>query len=128
MDLHLLLTLLEAIERVCTHKKAKLETFKKASHKGKKGKMHPGTKLQHEWEGHDAHEHALASNFIGGDQTRLPLQEGQTGIFQEVFQKGWEREEAPWYQFYGQGSQEGQFWEALQPVQEAWGRVHHAQY
>ncbi len=44
MDLHLLLTLLEAIERVCTHKKAKLETSKKASHKGKKGKKHPGTK------------------------------------------------------------------------------------
>ncbi len=44
MDLRLLLTLLEAIERVCTHKKAKLESSKKASHKGKKGKKHPGTK------------------------------------------------------------------------------------
>jgi hypothetical protein len=44
MDLHSLLTSLEAIERVCTHKKAKLETSKKASHKGKKGKKHPGTK------------------------------------------------------------------------------------
>jgi hypothetical protein len=44
MDLRLLLTLLEAIERVCTHKKAKLESSKKAFHKGKKGKKHPGTK------------------------------------------------------------------------------------
>ncbi len=36
MDLHSLLTLLEAIERICTHKKAKLESFETASHKGKK--------------------------------------------------------------------------------------------
>jgi hypothetical protein len=27
----------------------------------------------------------------------------------------------PWYQFYGQGSQESPFLEELQPVQEAWG-------
>jgi hypothetical protein len=44
MDLHSLLTLLEAIECICTHKKAKLESSVKASHKGKKGKKHPGTK------------------------------------------------------------------------------------
>ncbi len=34
-DLCLLLTLLEAIERICTHEKAKLESSAKASHKGK---------------------------------------------------------------------------------------------
>jgi hypothetical protein len=44
MDMHLLLTSLEAIKRICTHEKAKLESSKKASHKGKKGKKHPGTK------------------------------------------------------------------------------------
>jgi hypothetical protein len=44
MDMCLLLTSLEAIKRVCTHKKAKLEFSKKASHKGKKGKKRPGTK------------------------------------------------------------------------------------
>ncbi len=44
IDLHLLLMLLEAIECVCTHKKAKLESSKKASHKGEKRKKHPGTK------------------------------------------------------------------------------------
>ncbi len=43
MDMRLLLTSLEAIKHVCTHKKAKLESSKKASHKGKKGKKHPGT-------------------------------------------------------------------------------------
>ncbi len=43
MDMHLLLMLLEAIKRVCTHKKAKLESSKKASHKGEKGKKRPGT-------------------------------------------------------------------------------------
>jgi hypothetical protein len=43
MNLHLLLASLEAIERVCTHKKAKLESSKKAFHKGKKGTKHPGT-------------------------------------------------------------------------------------
>ncbi len=44
MDLRSLLTLLEAIERICTHKKAKSESSKKASHKGEKGKKHLGTK------------------------------------------------------------------------------------
>ncbi len=32
------------IERVCTHKKAKSESSKKASHKGEKGEKRPGTK------------------------------------------------------------------------------------
>jgi hypothetical protein len=44
MDMRLLLTLLEAIERVCTNKKGKLESSKKFSHKSKKGKKRPGTK------------------------------------------------------------------------------------
>jgi hypothetical protein len=44
LDLCLLLTSLEAIERVCTHQKAKSESFEKASHKGKKENNHPGTK------------------------------------------------------------------------------------
>ncbi len=44
MELCLLLTSLEAIRHVCTHKKAKVESSEKASHKGKKGKNHPGTK------------------------------------------------------------------------------------
>jgi hypothetical protein len=44
MDLRLLLMSLEAIEHDCTHKKAKLESSKKASYKGKNGKKHPGTK------------------------------------------------------------------------------------
>jgi hypothetical protein len=46
MDMHLLLTLLEAIERICTYKKGKLDTFEKSdksSNKGKKGKKRPGT-------------------------------------------------------------------------------------
>jgi hypothetical protein len=43
-DMCLLLMSLEAIERICTHEKAKLESPKKASYKGKKGKKHPGTK------------------------------------------------------------------------------------
>jgi hypothetical protein len=34
MDLHLLLTSHEAIEYVCSHDKAKMESSKKASHKG----------------------------------------------------------------------------------------------
>jgi hypothetical protein len=41
MDMHLLLTLLEAIECVCTHEKGKLdnnEKSNKSSNKGKKGK------------------------------------------------------------------------------------------
>jgi hypothetical protein len=44
MDLRLLLTSLEAIERICTHEKAKSGSSEKASHRGKKGKKHPGTK------------------------------------------------------------------------------------
>jgi hypothetical protein len=43
MDMLLLLTLLEAIERVCTYEKAKPESSKKASNKGEKGNKHPGT-------------------------------------------------------------------------------------
>ncbi len=46
MDMCLLLTLLEAIECVCTYEKGKLDTFKKSdksSNKGKKGKKRPGT-------------------------------------------------------------------------------------
>jgi hypothetical protein len=43
MDMRLLLTLLEAIEHVCTYKKGKLESSKKSSHKSKKGKKCPGT-------------------------------------------------------------------------------------
>jgi hypothetical protein len=44
MDMSLLLTSLEPIKRLCTHKKAKSESSKKTSHKDKKGKKHPGTK------------------------------------------------------------------------------------
>ncbi len=43
MDMHLLLTLLEAIECICTYKKGKLESSEKSSHKSKKGKKRPGT-------------------------------------------------------------------------------------
>ncbi len=43
MDLCSLLTSVEAIECVCTHEKAKLESSQKASHKGEKGKKRPGT-------------------------------------------------------------------------------------
>jgi hypothetical protein len=46
MDMHLLLTSLEAIERVCIYEKGKLDTFKKSdksSNKGEKGKKCPGT-------------------------------------------------------------------------------------
>ncbi len=43
MDMCLLLTLLEAIERVCTYEKGKLESSEKSSHKSKKGKTRPGT-------------------------------------------------------------------------------------
>ncbi len=41
MDMHSLLTLLEAIERICTYETGKLDTFEKSnksSNKGKKGK------------------------------------------------------------------------------------------
>ncbi len=44
MDMHSLLTLLEAIERICTYKKGKSESSKKSSHKSKKGKKRLGTK------------------------------------------------------------------------------------
>jgi hypothetical protein len=44
MDMRLLLTSLEAIERVCTYEKGKLESFEKSSHKSEKGKKRPGTK------------------------------------------------------------------------------------
>ncbi len=43
MDIGSLLTSLEAIERICTYIKGKLESSKKSSNKGKKGKKHPGT-------------------------------------------------------------------------------------
>jgi hypothetical protein len=43
MDMHLLLTSLEAIECVCTYEKGKSESSEKSSHKSKKGKKHPGT-------------------------------------------------------------------------------------
>ncbi len=46
MDMCSLLTLLEAIECVCTYEKGKLDTFEKSdksSNKGKKGKKRPGT-------------------------------------------------------------------------------------
>jgi hypothetical protein len=43
MDMRLLLTSLEAITRICTYKKGKLESSKKSSHKSKIGKKHPGT-------------------------------------------------------------------------------------
>jgi hypothetical protein len=44
MDMRLLLTLLEAIERVCTYEKGKTESSENSSHKSKKGKKRPGTK------------------------------------------------------------------------------------
>ncbi len=43
MDMRLLLTLLEAIERVCTYKKGKSESSKKSSHKSEKGMKCPAT-------------------------------------------------------------------------------------
>ncbi len=44
MDMRSLLKSLEAIKRICTHKKANLESSKKAFHNGKKRRKHPGTK------------------------------------------------------------------------------------
>jgi hypothetical protein len=44
MDMHLLLTSLEAIKCICTYKKGKSEYSKKSSHRSKKEKKHPGTK------------------------------------------------------------------------------------
>jgi hypothetical protein len=44
MDMRLLLTLLEVIERICTYEKGKPdEKSEKPSFKSKKGKKHPGT-------------------------------------------------------------------------------------
>jgi hypothetical protein len=43
MDMRLLLTSLEAVKCICTYKKGKLESSKKSSNKGKKGKKRPGT-------------------------------------------------------------------------------------
>jgi hypothetical protein len=46
MDMLSLLTLLEAIKRVCTYEKGKSDSFEKSdksSNKGKKGKKCPGT-------------------------------------------------------------------------------------
>ncbi len=43
MDMRLLLTLLEVIERVCTYKKGKLESSEKLSKKDKKGEKRLGT-------------------------------------------------------------------------------------
>ncbi len=43
MDMCLLLNSLEAIQRICTYKKGKLESSKKSSNKGEKGKKRPGT-------------------------------------------------------------------------------------
>jgi hypothetical protein len=46
MDMHFLMTSLEAIEHVCTYEKGKLDTFEKSdksSNKGEKGKKYPGT-------------------------------------------------------------------------------------
>jgi hypothetical protein len=57
--------------------------------------------VQYEQGGNDTDGHALASYFVGSNQTHLHLQDGQIGIFQEVFQQGQEREETLWYQFYG---------------------------
>jgi hypothetical protein len=44
MGMRLLLTLLEAIESICTYEKGNSESSKKSSHKSKKGKKCPGTK------------------------------------------------------------------------------------
>ncbi len=43
MDMRLLLTLLEAIKRICTYKKGTPESSEKSSNKGEKGKKCPGT-------------------------------------------------------------------------------------
>jgi hypothetical protein len=43
MDMRLLLTSLEAIKCVCTHKKVELESSEMSSKKDKKGKKRPGT-------------------------------------------------------------------------------------
>jgi hypothetical protein len=43
MEMHLLLTLLEAIECICTYEKGELESSKKSSKKDEKGKKWHGT-------------------------------------------------------------------------------------
>ncbi len=43
MDMRSLLTLLEAVERICAYEKGKLESSEKPSHRSEKGKKHPGT-------------------------------------------------------------------------------------
>jgi hypothetical protein len=43
MDMRSLLISLEAVERVCTYEKGKLESSEKSSHKSEKGKKRPGT-------------------------------------------------------------------------------------
>jgi hypothetical protein len=43
LDMHLLLTSLEAIEHVCMQEKANAQSGKKASNKGKKSNKQPGT-------------------------------------------------------------------------------------
>jgi hypothetical protein len=43
MEMCLLLTLLDAIECICTYKKGKSEYSEKSSNKGEKGKKRPGT-------------------------------------------------------------------------------------
>jgi hypothetical protein len=73
MDMRSLLTLLEAIKRICTYKKGKSESSEKSSHKSEKGKQRPGNKATVR-----AHESLLQ--------------------------------------------------DALQPVQEAWGHIYHAQH
>jgi hypothetical protein len=73
MDMRLLLTSLEAIERVCTYKKGKSESSKKSSHRARK---------------------------VRNDLVLRPLSMAEEGLLQE----------------------------ALRPVQEAWGRVYHAQH
>jgi hypothetical protein len=73
IDMRLLLTSLEAVERMCTYEKGKLE-------------------------------------------------------IRDVFSQEQEREEMPWYRGSDPCAEEGLLQEALQPVQEAWGRVYHAQH
>ncbi len=48
MDMRSLLMSLEVVERVCTHKKAKLESSDKASHKSNKGKTRVTKKVRFE--------------------------------------------------------------------------------
>ncbi len=84
--------------------------------------------VQSPWERHDAYGLAFASYVSWGNWARMYPGEGQVGIFWENFSQGQEWEDATWYQFYGQSPQESLLWEALQPVQETWGCIHHTQY